>query len=614
MPNATPRRASQRDATLASISSFGEFLKYLRRRARLTQDELGRAVGYSREQITRLERNQRLPDTTILAALFVPALALRDDPEAIARFLELAAQARGEQPPSQITLTRAVETRATESRDAHRNAAEWAELAQGDVLQAAREYGLAGDFKRAADLLTDQGTLLFNQGKADATSQVIDELVTQMHARDESDADILRRLLTTRGDVLLNTTRADEAEANYRTALDLAGGAVRATLVYRLAVALTQRGRAAEALALTKEMLEQLEPQHLLLRAQLKIVEAGANMALSRFDRTERANLDALALADQFAVAMPMMAAGIRARAHNTLGAIYAIRGQRDSALQHWQNAVATAQLAGFRALEYRAQGNLANLYFEQGALDAAERACDAALVGLQSINDLQAAAKFIHLRANLHFVRGEIAESLARAQEACALKQQLGDRNSYLASLHQQVKALIVLGRLDEARGLSAEGLQEVESIGDQRTRGYWLTTLSEIEMLEGKRDRAQEILEAVGNLPGAAEDSKLSSDCANHLALAALMRADATEAERLLAGKEEGEVEISLESDLIASLTAWVQHDHVRATQMIQNVVGRAHASGYRLLERRAKKTQRAFDDGVDENKLPMLVYGKV
>ncbi|MBI4671367.1 MAG: helix-turn-helix transcriptional regulator, partial [Chloroflexi bacterium] len=42
---------SERRLDPAVIVTFGELLKYLRRRARLTQDELGRAVGYSREQI-----------------------------------------------------------------------------------------------------------------------------------------------------------------------------------------------------------------------------------------------------------------------------------------------------------------------------------------------------------------------------------------------------------------------------------------------------------------------------------------------------------------------------------------------------------------------------------
>lgn len=71
--------------------TFGAFLAYLRKRARLTQSELGRAVGYSREQITRLEKNQRAPDAQIVAARFVHALGLENEPALSARLLELAA-------------------------------------------------------------------------------------------------------------------------------------------------------------------------------------------------------------------------------------------------------------------------------------------------------------------------------------------------------------------------------------------------------------------------------------------------------------------------------------------------------------------------------------------
>ena len=81
---------------LDSFATFGALLKYLRLRVRLNQTELAIAVGYSTAQISRLEQNQRLPDLTMLVALFVPALDLEDEPETVARLLELAAEARGE--------------------------------------------------------------------------------------------------------------------------------------------------------------------------------------------------------------------------------------------------------------------------------------------------------------------------------------------------------------------------------------------------------------------------------------------------------------------------------------------------------------------------------------
>jgi transcriptional regulator with XRE-family HTH domain len=83
-----------------SFQTFGDLLKYLRRRERLTQLELSIAVGYSEAQIGRLEKNQRRPDLTALKALFIPALHIENEPELIARFLELAQSARQEDVPA----------------------------------------------------------------------------------------------------------------------------------------------------------------------------------------------------------------------------------------------------------------------------------------------------------------------------------------------------------------------------------------------------------------------------------------------------------------------------------------------------------------------------------
>jgi predicted ATPase/DNA-binding XRE family transcriptional regulator len=83
-----------------SAVQFGQHLRFLRRRARLSQTELSIAVGYSDAQISRLENGRRLPDLTTLVALFLPALDL-DPRSADARLLlELAAAARqaGETP------------------------------------------------------------------------------------------------------------------------------------------------------------------------------------------------------------------------------------------------------------------------------------------------------------------------------------------------------------------------------------------------------------------------------------------------------------------------------------------------------------------------------------
>jgi len=96
---------------LESFVTFGDLLKYLHRRARLTQREVAIAVGYSEAQVSRLEQNLRPPDLAALTALFIPALYVEDEPEIVARLMELAAQARGEELPHSgvITFSRSVQ-------------------------------------------------------------------------------------------------------------------------------------------------------------------------------------------------------------------------------------------------------------------------------------------------------------------------------------------------------------------------------------------------------------------------------------------------------------------------------------------------------------------------
>lgn len=84
-----------RDASLDQFSTFGELLRYLRRRAGLTQREISIAVGYSDAQISRIEKNQRVPDPATVAALFVPALQIQDEPDIVARLMQLADVTRG---------------------------------------------------------------------------------------------------------------------------------------------------------------------------------------------------------------------------------------------------------------------------------------------------------------------------------------------------------------------------------------------------------------------------------------------------------------------------------------------------------------------------------------
>src|ERR1700739_4295000 len=79
---------------LDKLTTFGELLRYLRRRAGLTQTQLSIAVGYSDAQISRLEQNLRLPNLATVQARFLPVLRLKNETAASERLLQLAQQAQ----------------------------------------------------------------------------------------------------------------------------------------------------------------------------------------------------------------------------------------------------------------------------------------------------------------------------------------------------------------------------------------------------------------------------------------------------------------------------------------------------------------------------------------
>ncbi|NJD59569.1 MAG: hypothetical protein C3F13_19210 [Anaerolineales bacterium] len=91
--------ASIPPTTLEKFTTFGDLLRYLRRRAGLTQLELSFHVGYSDTQISRLEQNLRLPDLPTIEDRFVAALGIKNEPEVIARLLDLAANVKREDAP-----------------------------------------------------------------------------------------------------------------------------------------------------------------------------------------------------------------------------------------------------------------------------------------------------------------------------------------------------------------------------------------------------------------------------------------------------------------------------------------------------------------------------------
>ena len=76
-----------------SFQCFGELLRFLRKRAHLSQRDLAAQVGYHYSHISRIESGLHIPDEATLRVRFIPALNLNNQPEWGSRLIELAANA-----------------------------------------------------------------------------------------------------------------------------------------------------------------------------------------------------------------------------------------------------------------------------------------------------------------------------------------------------------------------------------------------------------------------------------------------------------------------------------------------------------------------------------------
>jgi hypothetical protein len=162
----------------------------------------------------------------------------------------------------------------------HRVAAAYCEQVLDDPLEAAWHYARAGLLAEAAGLLAAGAAGLAARGQPERAADLAAELLGQGRAS----GDTARQLLTARGDLLLHTQRAAEAEDAYRKALACpASPAVRARVAWRLGQCLLQRGNVDEALALCCGAAAGLDGDETVLRAHLMAVQSQAHLMLSEF-------------------------------------------------------------------------------------------------------------------------------------------------------------------------------------------------------------------------------------------------------------------------------------------------------------------------------------------
>jgi tetratricopeptide (TPR) repeat protein/transcriptional regulator with XRE-family HTH domain len=497
-------------------------------------------------------------------------------------------------------------------RRLHRLIATWYELVREDPLEAAWHFSQAGEVAQATEVLVAQVRALVHAGQALPAADLALELLRRAR-RAGAGPELVRQLLQARGDLLVNTVRAGDAEAAYRQALALGSSpALRAQVAWRLAENLLQRAQVSEALSLCREAGAALAPSDTLLRAQLAATECRALLMLSSYDDAVRRAEQALHLAGRLHAVAPQSVAEVRARALAVLGIVARLHRRYDAALDHLRRAIAAAREADMNELANRCLFNIGALRFEQGRMEAAQEVYTEVLAEMRAVGDSYGVARVLHALSQVHRIRGDLETTIAQLDEACAIKRQLGDAQGLAVSRNSKAMALLAVGRAEEARELAERILVETADSGEQWARSHFLDTLAMVELVAGDAGRARAALCEALALP-ALTDPQIRALIATHLALAELVEGSVEPAADLLRREAAGEhgPEVALDRQFLAAAVAIARGDVAAAREAARAMATLASRSGFALYAPVAARLEAAAADPPPLADLPRLLW---
>jgi ATP/maltotriose-dependent transcriptional regulator MalT len=477
-------------------------------------------------------------------------------------------------------------------RRLHRLAATWWLGWGGDPLEAAHHLGQAGELAGAVDLLAAQTDTLIGRGQALAAADLAGQLLGRVRALPGDHTTLIRDLLVVRGDLLVNTVRAAEAEAAYREAHGTAPTLLRSRLAGRLAQSLIQRGRAAEAVRLCRDAAAALAPTDVLLQAQLAAVRCQAHQQLAQHDEAVTVARRALELVDLVELVggdSLRPAADAQARAHAVLGDVLRLRGQWSAAIRHLEQAVDAARRAERPELAHRAMFALGAAYNEQGDPDRTLTVLTEVLAALRAVGDSYFVARTLQAICTVQLTRGELEAALDAIDQARELRTRLGDAEGVVNCWSLRAEVLMAQGRLAEARELMRRVVAESERTVSPIDHAYNLTTLAVVQLMTDEAEAAVVALRAALTVPDVRE-TMYHLQLEVYLALALLVAGDAGPAEELLrragGGRDgDGDLYVTVELDrwLLRVALSLARGDPAAAARHAAGMARYAEAKGH-------------------------------
>lgn len=331
--------------------------------------------------------------------------------------------------------------------------------------------------------------------------------------------------------------------------------AQRAQALSQAAKALRLLGRLTEAVAREGEALALLESAPDALAPLGSALDGAARLALARGEPMEAEGLARRAIAS-FEACHDL---GSQAQALTLLAvAVLHARGDRSTALQACQRALALATQARHVPAQRSALLNLIKIHTDHGDADAALALIDQGQALALGFEHPTAEQAFAQARFFVQYLRGDVPRAEAAAQQLLQLARRMGDRGVLLASLVMVLDLDLLTGQLERA-GKKLRECQALVDDGLPRTatpleakRAWWL-------WLSGELDEAERCVAEAEPLDNVFETRATLAWVGAAVALA---RGDIERARQRLAGIElDADVPTEILAQLLLQHLAWAR-----------------------------------------------------
>lgn len=478
-----------------------------------------------------------------------------------------------------------------------RTAAQWAKQ-HGDVIAAVRHWASAGDWQRACETISRDMDVakLVRTNRAVEAAAVIDDLITLINktAQPDPPRQWIKPLHIARGELLLNTSQAEEARASLTEALMLEGKPIaKARIAERLAHHLQNTGAFADALSLC-EQAEQLLgrsklPEAIKLRLELSSPRIKALIGLSRFAEADAVSQQLLSTANKLTLILPKTAEEIRAQASLALGYTARIAWRSDDAVRHLSAAAQHAQRADMSDVQANALILHSATERDLGRFSQAEALAEQALNIAEASGNAIMVATVLHWLSVLNYFRDEHDDALQHSERSAELRHKLGDREGVLACRLLQAVSLLALNRWDALNTLLEQVASLMPSMQNPWLLGY-AEYVSGIAVLcaihkPNHLGQAQAHYERALAIEAFRNDPDLGASTQIFLALAHAAQDNHALADECLerATLPPNHAQPILLKELTHAMIALMRGEVAAAIQIAQDLVKRARDSGY-------------------------------